>query len=105
MNATESTWKEKLHPRRFKGMSGKMAAIVGFICEETYTEPAISELVVTSDGFVLAQHEGECGANDFIGGESDLNRNWVNLLAVADLTPEEQNLAQAAYQTRIRSFR
>ena len=29
------TWKEKLHPERFEGMSGKMAAIVGYICEET----------------------------------------------------------------------
>ena len=28
------TWKEKLHPERFKGMSGMMAAIVGYISDE-----------------------------------------------------------------------
>ena len=29
-------------------MSGKMAAIVGYILDERFAEPAISELVVTS---------------------------------------------------------
>jgi len=29
------TWKEKLHPERFEGMSSKMAAIVGYISDET----------------------------------------------------------------------
>ncbi len=49
----------KLRPDRFTAMSGKMAAIVGYILDERFSEPAISELVVTSDGFVLAQAEGE----------------------------------------------
>jgi len=61
------TWKEKLHPKRFDGMSGKMAAIVGYILDEALTNPAINELVVTSDGFVLAQHDGDVGDNDFMG--------------------------------------
>jgi hypothetical protein len=43
------TWKEKLHPGRFEGMSSKMAAIVSYISDETYTNPAINELVVTGD--------------------------------------------------------
>ena len=45
----------KLHPDRYTAMSGKMAAIVAYILGDRWTEPAISELVVTSDGFVLAQ--------------------------------------------------
>ena len=71
---------EKLRPDRFSAMSGKMAAIVGYILEEHFSDPAISELVVTSDGFVLAQHEGEIGANEMIGEEADLNRNLLTLI-------------------------
>jgi hypothetical protein len=44
---------DKLRPDRFSAMSGKMAAIVGYILNEPFSDPAISELVVTSDGFVL----------------------------------------------------
>jgi hypothetical protein len=51
-------------------MSAQMAAIVGYILNERFSEPAISELVVTTDGFVLAQREGEVGANDLIGSEA-----------------------------------
>lgn len=80
---------EKLRPERFTEMSGKMAAIVGYILGERFTDPAISELVVTSDGFVLAQSEGEVGANDLIGTEADLNRNLLDLIGAAGLTDEE----------------
>lgn len=44
----------KLRPDRFTARSGKMAAIVGYILDERFSDPAISELVVTSDGFGLA---------------------------------------------------
>jgi hypothetical protein len=43
-------------------------------------------LVIISDGFVLAEHVGEVGANDFIGEESDLFRNWNALLDAAGLS-------------------
>ena len=56
-----------------------MAAIVGYILNERFADPAISELVVTSDGFVLAQTEGEVDAHDMIGEEADLNRNLLTL--------------------------
>ena len=100
-----ATWKEKLHPERFPGMSSKMAAIVGYILDETYTDPAINELVVTSDGFVLIEHVGEVGANTMIGEESDLLRNWNALLDTADLTPQERSEADTAYQSHVHSFR
>lgn len=70
-------------------MSGKMAAIVGYILDERFSDPGIVELVVTSDGFVLAQAEGEVGANDMLGTEVDLNRNLLDLIEAAGLTPEE----------------
>ena len=79
----------KLRPDRFTAMSGKMAAIVGYILGERFSDPAISELVVTSDGFVLAQHEGEVGANDLLGSEADLNRNLLALITAAGLSDEE----------------
>ena len=80
---------EKLRPDRFTAMSGKMAAIVGYILDERFSDPAISELVVTSDGFVLAQTEGEVGANDMIGEEADLNRNLLSLIEAAGLSEDE----------------
>lgn len=80
---------EKLRPDRFTAMSGKMAAVVGYILDERFTDPAISELVVTSDGFVLAQSEGEVGANDLIGSEADLNRNLLDLITAAGLSDDE----------------
>jgi hypothetical protein len=79
----------KLRPERFSAMSGKMAAIVGYILDERFTDPPIHELVVTSDGFVLAEREGEVGANDFIGTEADLNRNLLELISAAGLTDGE----------------
>ena len=79
----------KLRPERFTEMSGKMAAIVGFILDEPFSEPAISELVVTADGFVLAERAGETGTNEMLGTEVELNRNLLDLVAAADLTVEE----------------
>jgi len=63
----------KLHPDRFSAMSGKMAAIVGYIVGESWTEPEIAALSVTSDGFVLTDAE-------FFGEAADLDRNLLNLL-------------------------
>jgi hypothetical protein len=64
----------KLRPDRFTAMSGKMAAIVGYILDERFTKPTISDLVVTADGFVLAQKEGEVGANELVGTEGSFAR-------------------------------
>lgn len=95
---------EKLRPDRFTAMSGKMAAIVGYILNERFSEPAISELVVTSDGFVLAQTEGEVGANDMIGPEADLNRNLLTLIEAAGLTDEEIREFGRLQRDRIRRY-
>ena len=44
---------------------------------------------MTGDGFVLAQMEGEVGANDLIGEEADLNRNLLSLIEAAGLSDKE----------------
>ena len=95
----------KLRPDRFTAMSGKMAAIVGYILDEHFSEPATAELVVTSDGFDLAQTEGEVGANDMLGTEVDLNRNLLDLIAAAGLTAEEIHEFGRLQRKHIRRYR
>ena len=95
------TLAQKLHPSRFTAMSGKMAAIVACILGEQWTSPAIVELMVTSDGHLLACHEGDCGCNDYLGWASDLEANWNRLLDVADLTPAERKEAEAAFEQAV----
>jgi hypothetical protein len=73
----------QLHPDRFSAMSDKMAAIVGFILGDSWTEPEIAALSVTSDGFVLTDA-------DFFGEAADLDRDLLNLLVAAEVTPEER---------------
>ena len=89
---------KKLHPSRFTAMSGKMAAIVAHIVGERWTSLAIVELVATSDGHLLACHEGDCGCNDYLGTVDNLKSNWARLLEVADLMPEERQEADRLFQ-------
>ena len=98
------TLTESLHPRRFAGMSGKMAAVVGYILGEAWSKPSIAEMVVTSDGWVLARNEGHVGFNTIIGTAADLERNWNNLLRAAGLTSEEQRLANKRYGQAVRDY-
>jgi hypothetical protein len=95
---------EKLHPKRFPKMSGQMAAIVAFLIDAQVTRPTIVELVVTSDGFVLAGVDDDLGTNHFIGTYSDLIRNWCALIAVAGLTTSERIAAEALFAGKIGYF-
>ena len=92
------TLTDKLHPNRFSAMSGKMAAIVGYILGESWTEPEIDALSVTSDGFVLTDVE-------FFGEAADLDRNLLNLLVVAELTPAERAEFERLYRKRVDDWR
>lgn len=88
---------KKLNPRRFPGMSGKMAAIVGYILGEQFTDPSITDMAITSDGIVMAQQSGDVGMNDMVGSYSDLKRNWDKLLGVAGLEAKEMKEARALF--------
>ncbi len=82
---------EKLHPVQFCGATGLWHAIVGCIIGEAVTEPAIAQLVVTSDDCVLASHFGRGPlCNAFIGALSDLRENWRRYCAAAELSDAEQ---------------
>ena len=83
------TLAQKLNPNRFTDMSAKMAAIVGFVLGENWTNPTITDMHITSDGYVLAQQQGDLGMNEFIGSVDDLERNWYNLLEAAQLSMDE----------------
>jgi len=100
----EATMSAALYTHIAKGAPRKMAAIVGYILDERFSDPAISELVVTSDGFVLAQTEDEVGANDMIGEETDLNRNLLTLIEAAGLTEEEVREFGRLQRERIRRY-
>jgi hypothetical protein len=104
MASISDTLAQKLHPVRFPAMSSKMAAIVGCILERQYTQPSIAELVITSDGCVLARHDDDIGYNDLVVARSDLERNWKRLLDVAGLTKTERQLAQSKYRQHITSL-
>jgi hypothetical protein len=82
--------KRKLNPSRFPGMSPFMAAIVGFVLGESYTDPAIAEIAVSeAENLVYIRKVGGVG---FEGIQSleDLRGNWNRLMDVAGLTPEER---------------
>jgi len=88
------TLADKLRPDRFSAMSGKMAAIVGFILGESWTTPEIAALSVTSDGFVLT----DAG---FFGEASDLDRNLLNLLVAAGNGPANATRFRCAARRRL----
>jgi hypothetical protein len=94
----------KLHPSRFPKMTPVMGAIVAHLLGLPLFQPAITEVVVTSDGFVLARADGEAGANHFIGKYCDLIRNFYGLLAVAGLTPVERREAECLFAAKIGFF-
>ena len=111
VNSTEAAGlsaglKRKLHPARYPNASGRMVALVNCILGHPWewdvvTEPDLVQLVVTSDNFVLARAEGDCGHNHFIGDVEDLRRNWLELLKAAGLTPEEFAEAEAYYTRQV----
>lgn len=94
---------EKLHPSRFTAMSGKMAAIVAYILGERWTNPGISQVILTSDNFILATSENPFN-QDVFGHMDDLNRNWDNLLEAAQLSTEEKEEANSLFLSKIRRW-
>lgn len=98
--------KKALHPSRFPGMSNKMMAILGYIIESKFTSPAIAEMVVTSDGFLMARVEGDVGCNDLLGTVEDFKRNWSKLIHLpgTGLTNEEVVYLEQLPSVMIRNY-
>lgn len=93
----------KIHPLFFKGISPKMAAIVGYIIGiEGLTNPWITEMVVTGDGRVLVSTNRDPGHNNMLGTYEELRTNWRGYLEAAGVTPEEEAVLEDAFRERVR---
>lgn len=89
---------EKLHPRRFPGMSGKMAAILGYILDEVWTNPQIYALAVTRDGHLVT-------TDAYLGAAADLDANLSRLFDAAGLGPGERVEFWQRYYRRVDDWR
>jgi hypothetical protein len=93
--------KRKLNPARFPGMSPFMAAIVGYVLGESFTNPVIAELTVSeNENLVYIRKEGAVGF-DGIQSLEDLRNNWNRLLDVAKLTPDERRDAVRLFNVKV----
>ena len=91
----------KLHPSRFTEMSPYMAAIIGYVLGESFTDPAIEEIAVSEqENLVYVRPEGSAGF-DGIASLEDLRRNWNALLDAAELTDEERREAVRLFHEKV----
>jgi hypothetical protein len=88
LQQTPPTLTTKLYPGRFPNMSPLMAAIVGHMVGERYTEPEIVEIYITSDGWAGVSHDDL--TSDLIGDATSLERNLANLADAAGLDDNER---------------
>jgi len=98
------TLADKLAPTRVR-TSGKFTAILGFILDEEWTDPAITELVCTSDGMLLAATTDDPLCDDIIGDIDHLERNLEGIADVAGLTARERKTLLSLAKTRITDWR
>jgi len=87
-------------------VSPKMAAIVEYLVGSEYAftvSPRVVDMCGTVDGMVLLAHEGDCGANTFLGSKQSLFQNLTGLAAVAGLDQAEVDwlLAQVPETCRV----
>ena len=101
MQPLQNNLAKKLNPSRFPGMSPFMAAVVGYVLGESFTNPEIAELTVSeTENLVYFRKAGAVG---FDGMESleDLRNNWNRLIDVAGLTPEERREAVDLFKAKV----
>ena len=96
---------QKLHARGWPKLSGKMVAILACILDQRWTQPQLQHLHITDDGWLLAEHAGDCGANHLLGCAEDLDRNLGNILRLAELTPTEEIDFEKAYRQAVTDHR
>lgn len=92
---------KKLHPDRFTEMSPLMAAIVAYVLDESWTDPAVAEITVSeTENLVYVRKAGSAGF-DGLQSLTDLRNNWNRLLDAADLTPDERREAMRLFMARV----
>src|SRR5690348_14218431 len=92
---------KKLHPSRFPGMSPFMAAIIGYVFGESYTDPQIDEIAVSEEeNLVYIRQSGSAGF-DGVQSLDDLRNNWNRLMDAAGLTPDERARAVELFRAKV----
>ena len=91
---------QKLH-RIAPQLSQSMAAVTGFIVDYPFAQPQITELMVTTDGAVIARVEGEPSFAHFVTDYDDLTRNWLALLVAARLSVSERQFADELFAAKV----
>jgi hypothetical protein len=92
---------KKLNPTRFTEMSPMMAAIVGFVLGEHFTDPEIAELNVSeNEDIVYIRKAGGIGF-DGLQSLEDLRNNWNRLIDVSGLTAEERKEAVELFVSKV----
>ena len=91
----------KLNPSRFPGMSPLMAAVVGYVLGESFTDPPLAQIAVSeAENLVYIRRAGAAGF-DGIQSLEDLRNNWNRLLDAAGLTGEERREAVGLFNVRV----
>lgn len=80
--------REKVNPERFPNISLHMAAIMGYLRDQTYTVPAIVGLHITSDDCVIGRTSDQI-KSFYLGEAADLRANHRRLGMAAGLDDEE----------------
>jgi hypothetical protein len=75
-----------------------MAAMLGYVLSVEWTQPAIREINITSDGFLVSE-------GDFLGGVDEWKDNLERLFKAAELTPKERNFFYYLHAHRIIDWR
>ena|SRR6266404_1736914 len=96
-----TTLAEKLHPRRFTEMSPMMSAIVAYVLGESWTNPPIAEIFVSTEEDLVYIRKVDGVGFDGMQSLTDLRQNWNRLLDVAGLTPEERSEAVQLFNSRV----
>ena len=70
-------------------VSEHFQAILGCLLGENWTTPRLVEMVITLDGYLLGQCEGEAAFRAFLGASEDLLKNIHGVAKVAGLDGDE----------------
>ena len=94
----------KFCPNRMR-CSGKLSALLArMLGGYRWTEPALIEIAVTSDS-VFAVKEGDCGANEFIGGIEDFTRNLRGVVDTINPSLAERRQLAALFTANVTDHR
>src|SRR3954453_15969261 len=93
--------KKKLNPSRFPGMSPLMAAVVGYVLGESYTDPEIAEITVSEAENLAYFRKARAVGFDGLQSLVDLPENWNRLMDAAGLAPDERKQAVELFRARV----